>query len=634
MAEARPQLHRLARALGIEDGYESALDGRFVETSDATREALAAAMGFAADGEAEAERSLERFEARTDPPPLAPGRCLDAGAKLGGRRVFGVCANLYSARSRRDDGFGDFGVLRELVRHTAEAGGAFVGLNPLHATLPRPERFCPYQPVSRLFLDPLYLDLTRVPEMERSAETRRRLASPALRRRLEALRTDDTLDPAGVEAARAPLLAALHAAFRDASGSDADARRRAFARFAAERGEALRDFATFLALADHFEATTGGRDWGRWPGDLRSPASPAVARFREAHADAVDRHAWIQFELDRQLGEVSRLARGSGLALGLYADLALGSSAGGADAWSRPDLYASGVSVGAPPDAFSRSGQDWGFPPLDPHALRADGYRHWGAILDASLRHAGALRLDHAMGLRRLFWIPTGASPAEGAYVRYPTDDLVALLADASRRHDAVVVAEDLGTVPPGFSEGIRELGMLSSRVLLFERDADGFFAADRYPERCLASANTHDLPPLAALEGDEDLALRRRVGQIADDATLAAARRERSADRRALVERLSRDGYLDADAAAGDGPDGDALAAAVTAFLCATPSLLVGVSLDDLAGEREPVNLPGVSAERHPSWTRRMHAPLDAIFAGRRARAMLASVPAERRRP
>jgi len=633
VTEARPQLHRLARALGIEDGYESALDGRFVETSDATRVALAAAMGFAADGEAEAERSLERFAARAQPPPLAPGRCLDAGSKLSGRRAFGVCANLYSVRSERGAGFGDLGALRELARRTAEAGGAFVGLNPLHATLPRPGRFCPYDPVSRLFLDPLYLDLARVPELERSADARRQLASPALRRRFEALRAADRLDPAAVEAARAPVLAALHATFREAPGPEPDARRDAFARYAAERGDALRDFATFLALADRFEGATGGRDWRRWPGDLRSPDSPAVARFRETHAVAVERHAWLQFELDRQLGEVSRFARDSGLALGLYTDLALGSSAGGADTWSRPDLHASGVTVGAPPDAFSRGGQDWSFPPLDPHALRADGYRHWRAILDASLRHAGALRLDHAIGLRRLFWIPTGATPAEGAYVRYPTDDLVSILAEASRRHDAVIVAEDLGTVPSGFSEGIRELGMLSSRVLLFERDADGFRAADRYPERCLASANTHDLPPLAALEGDDDLALRRRVGQIADDATLAAARRERDAERSALVERLARDGFLAADAREGNGPDGDALAAAVTAFLCATPSLLVGISLDDLAGEREPINLPGVSADRHPSWTRRMRAPLDAIFAGPRARAMLASIPDERRR-
>lgn len=633
MPEARPQLRRLARALGIEDGYESALDGRRVETTDTTREALAATMGFPADDESAATRSLERFEARTFPPPAPPGRCADAGEKLEGRPAFGICANLYSARFRCDDGFGHLGVLRELVSLTAKAGGAFVGLNPLHAVLHRPGRFCPYDPVSRLVLDPLYLDLERIPELEACEAARRQLAAAPLARRIEALRKADRLDTAAVEAIRSAVLPALYETFRTASGSAADLRRDACARFVAERGEPLRDLATFLALADHFEATTGARDWRSWPPDHRDVGSAAVRRFREAHADAIDRHRWVQFELDRQLAEVSSMAREAGLPIGLYTDLALGSSAGGGDTWSRPDLFASGVTVGAPPDAFAPDGQDWSLPPLDPHALRSDGYGYWREILDANLRHAGALRLDHAMGLRRLFWIPDGATPHEGAYVRYPAHDLVAVLAEASRRHDALIVAEDLGTVPSGFSEEMRTFGMLSSRVLLFERDGAEFRAADAYPSACFASANTHDLPPLAALDGEDDLALRRRVGQIPDDATFARAREERRVERRALRARLTEDGFLAHEPGPPVEAGSDEIAAAATAFLCATPAALVGISLDDLAGETEPVNLPGVPADRHPSWTRRMHAPLDAIFASARARRMLTCVPDERRR-
>jgi 4-alpha-glucanotransferase len=260
--------------------------------------------------------------------------------------------------------------------------------------------------------------------------------------------------------------------------------------------------------------------------------------------------------------------------------------------------------------------------------LRADGCAFFTALLDANLRHAGALRLDHAFGLRRLFWIPEGASPAQGAYVRYPEAPMLAELARASRRHGALVIAEDLGTAPEGFSEEIRRWGLLSSRVMLFERDARGFRPAGSYPRQCLATANTHDLPPLAALDGDADLVLRRRVGQILDDDALEAARAERRVEQQALRARLREDG-LSGDAAPSES---DQVAAGVTSFLCATPCRLVGLSLDDLAGEVEPLNLPGVASDRYPSWIRRMRTPVERLFDDSRARRMLAAVPDERR--
>jgi 4-alpha-glucanotransferase len=603
-----------------------------VQTSDATREVLVRAMGFEADSEQAAARSLSRLGEAPEPrAPEPEGRCVDVAERLAGRSAFGIIANLYSVRSSRNWGFGQLGDLEELVALAAAAGAAFVGINPLHATVHRPYRFCPYDPVSRLFRDPLYLDPERVPELAGCTDVNRTLASSAWQGRVSALRGAKRLDVVAAEGLLFEVLRPLHREFRVREGDAAEERRGDFARYRAAQGAALDDFATFSALADQFEAAGSGRSFNGWPDAYRRPDAPAVRRFREQHAEQVEWHAWLQFELDRQLAGVARSAREAGLEIGLYTDLALGSSAGGSDVWSFPQLFARGVSVGAPPDAFSPLGQDWSFPPLDPHALERSRCAFWRQLLDANLRHAGALRLDHAFQLRRLFWIPEGAAPCDGAYVRYPTGALLAAAAEASHARDAVLIAEDLGTVPEGFSEELQARGLLTSRVLLFERDGAGFRPAASYPEPCLATANTHDLAPLAALDSDTDLVLRRRAGHIPDDAALADRRGERELERRLLVERLAREGFLGSEAA---GARPDELAAAVTAFLCATPARLVGVALDDLAGEDEPINLPGVAPERHASWTRRMSASIADVFGSERARRALAAVPHSRRCP
>jgi len=690
----RPALRALAADAGIEDGYHSALDSGWVATRDATREALLSAMALDVCSEAAAERALaertERsfalpveplkvavagrpeagwlgvrqgaaearsmtiegdaglvFEGETNGTPsgfalpeLAPGRyrialtpggaqqlryvvparCASASERLGERGGFGICANLYSIRSGANWGFGNLGDLAALAGRADREGAAFVGLNPLHSLAPG--GVCPYLPLSRLFRYPLYLDPARIPELRRCPEAREKLESDGFRAELARLRATDQLDAGAVGALLDEVLPSLYRAF--AAGLCGPERAQAFARYRLEQGAALEDFATFAALADDLAARGAGRDWRGWPEPFRSPASAEVRRFRADHPGTVERHAWIQFELDRQLGEV---AADADLPLGLYTDLALGSDPSGSDAWAFPELFASGVRVGAPPDAFSRDGQEWGFPPLDPAALRQGGHDFWVGLLRAGFRHAGALRIDHAMGMARLFWIPEGRPPSEGAYVRYPADELLGILALESQRHGAAVIAEDLGTVPEGFADRLGERGVLSSRVMLFERDGDAFRTADRYPQHCLVTANTHDLPPLAALAGEEDLELRRTAGHIADDAALADARAERATCRGALQARLRADGWLDTDT-----PDRAQLAGAVTAFLASTPSTLVGLALDDLAGESEPVNLPGVPPERHASWTRRLHCGLDELWEGAPARACFEAVSSGRR--
>jgi 4-alpha-glucanotransferase len=339
-----------------------------------------------------------------------------------------------------------------------------------------------------------------------------------------------------------------------------------------------------------------------------------VARFRATHAEAIDRAMWVQFELDRQLATVASRAGRAGLPIGVYQDIALGSAARGSDPWAFPGLFVlDGTSLGAPPDGLAPAGQNWGLPPLHPHAIRADGYRYWIRLLRAAFRHAGALRIDHVMGLFRQFWIPARRPGSEGAYVRFPADDLLGILALESTRARALVIGEDLGTVPPGLPARLKKAGILSTRVLLFTRDRRGAFSpASRYPRQALVGANTHDLVPLAGWTAGRDIVLRRAHGQLRNAAELAAARRERRDAVAALTRLLVQAGLWPAGRAA-DGAD-PRFRGAIHSFLCRTPSALVGIALDDLTGTVDPVNLPGVDLDHYPSWSRRPGLPLEAF--------------------
>ncbi|HVE78692.1 MAG TPA: 4-alpha-glucanotransferase [Gemmatimonadaceae bacterium] len=557
-----------------------------------------------AGGEDEAAQSLI----------VVPPSCPTAEEVLGDRRLFGLTANLYTVRSRRNWGVGDLTDLRQLAEWAAAAGAGFVGVNPLHALLNREGAVSPYSPVTRLFRNPLYLDVEAVPELADSPEAQALVTAADFRRTLTQLRAADRVDYERVMALKLPVLRALHRTFRARHAGRDSAPARAYDSFLRTHGLLLDDFATWSALVEHLAALTGraaeAYDWHAWPEPLRDPRGPAVAAFREEYAEAVDFHRWLQFELDTQLGGVASRARDGGMPLGIYQDLAIGSSPAGSDTWAFPQLFVDGVSVGAPPDEYSADGQNWGFPPLHPLRLADDGYRYWIALVRASLRHGGALRMDHVMGLFQQFWIPRGKSGRDGAYLRFPSRDLLGILALESTRHHALVVGEDLGTVPPDVPPALEKWGILSSKVLYFEQDEKGYLPAGRYERRALATANTHDMATLAGFWEGSDIALRREVELIDDDAA-RKAERTRERERKHLVRRLAADGALDD----GRAPRDDAeLVGAVHRFLAKTPSVLVGLSLDDLTAERSPVNLPGVGPDRYPSWTRRMARSIDEL--------------------
>lgn len=536
---------------------------------------------------------------------VVPSRCVSPHDLLDGQNAFGLIANLYTLRSASNWGVGDFSDLAAVADWGASIGAEFVGVNPLHALLNRGHDVSPYSPVSRLFRNPIYIDVARVPELEYAPEVRDRLVAPELVAELAALRESSHVRYEQVMAVKGLALTRLHRVFLERSLQVARDRAAEYEAFVARSNPALGRFATWMAIAER-----EGGDWRRWPEPLRDSASDAVATFAREHETRVAYHCWLQFEADRQLAVAAGVARRTGMRIGLYQDLAIGSSPAGADVWAFPELFAHGAALGAPPDPYAMQGQNWGLPPIDPRAMRRSGYGYFIQLLRNAFRHGGALRIDHILGFFRQFWIPDGMSGRDGAYVRSPTQDLFGILALESVRHDAVVVGEDLGTVPPEVPPELERWGVLSSKVMFFERGHDGSFKPpSSYPTLALATADTHDMAPIAGFWSGRDIEIRTGVGLI-EPGDVEDELERRANERGALVQRLAEENALENrwDVTPAQ------LRAAVHLMMCWTPSVLVGLALDDLAGESEPVNVPGVGPDRFESWTRKMRDPIEAI--------------------
>jgi 4-alpha-glucanotransferase len=602
---ATQALLRRAEAAGLASEYEPAGGGA---PRAICREALATVLErLEQQGPADAGRARRISAAHRSAAP-----CVSVAEATGRDRVWGLWTHLYSLRSDRGFGIGHLGDLRQLVRWAGERGADFVGLNPLHGLPGGGHEVSPYSPVTRLFRDPMHLDLTATPEWSDCPEARRLFESGESGRERRRLVESDRIDHARAEALRARIALPLWQQFQRAHRAGDDERGRAFTRFVHDGGQTLLDYATYRALEQRMLGEGRSRDWRSWPATYHDPRGETVRRFRAQESDPIERALWELFELDRQLAEVDREARRAGLSLGLYQDLALGSDAGGFDCWAFPEGFVDGVSLGAPPDDYARDGQNWGLPPLHPWNLGQDDFAFFRRVLRAGLAHAGMLRIDHVLGLLRQWWIPDERPSTEGVYVRFPASALLSVVAEESRRAGAVIVGEDLGTVPRGFTSLLARHGVLSCRVLLFERDRrGGFRRASEWSKRALATAHTHDHPPMAGWWSARDLERRAELGEL-DAVALARAREEREAERWALVSRLLRAGAL---ACEEDAQDPELRCAAIHRFLCRTPSPLVGLSLDDLAGEEEPVNIPGVPLSRFPAWQRRMGRSLDDLL-------------------
>jgi 4-alpha-glucanotransferase len=419
----------------------------------------------------------------------------------------------------------------------------------------------------------------------------------------------------------------------DACRASADSGRwRVFETFRGEHGDMLERNCLFLALREHFAREEPSRaDWHVWPEQYRDPASPAVARFAAVNRHRLDFLAWLQWVADAQLGAAAATARERGMAVGLYRDLAVGADRAGAESWADATAVVLAAQVGAPPDIYNPAGQNWGLPPFHPRALREEGYQSFIQLVRANMRHAGGLRIDHAMGLQHLYWVPQGEEPSAGAYVRYPMEDLIGILALESHRHGCLIVGEDLGTVPEGFRERMAEANILSYRVLFFEQEPEtsAFLPPNAYPELALATVGSHDLPTLRGWWEGRDLDLKEQLGLFPAVGEASRQRQARERDRMQLLQALRRERLLPDYGE----PDIPTLARAAHAFLARTPSVLAMAQIDDLTDEADPVNVPATSDE-YPNWRRRLSMTLEELAARPRFIDIAESFRAERGEP
>jgi len=563
----------------------------------------------------ELESAGERFESQLI---IAPATCYLPRFIDGGARGWGISLQLYALRSARNWGIGDFTDLQTAIEILAPLGVDSVGLNPLHALFPQlPENASPYSPSSRDFINPVYLDIDLIAEADGGDEWRRLVHSEAFQARLRSLRQRQLVDYSGVWAAKLEALALLYRRFRQVLGDAGSERARGFREFQAARGDALSRFALFEALQAHFHAADSAlQNWRQWPVEFHDPRSAAVAEWSAAHRAEVEFHEYLQWQADLQLAAVQEACERQGMRIGIYNDLAVGNERFSAQCWADQALYALDTGIGAPPDDFGPTGQAWGLPPLLPRQLQATAYDSFIRSLRANMRHAGALRIDHVMGLMRLFWVPAGHAADQGTYVTYPFEDLLGILALESQRHRCLVIGEDLGTVPDEVRHALWVNRILSYRILLFEKDwqAGSFRAPAEYPALALCASGSHDLPTLRGYWCEADLDLRDRL-DLHPSAEIGRQQRElRRRDRREILKALLREQLLDPEAATeylSAGVFDTTLLLALQTFLARAPACLMMLQLEDLLGLAQQVNLPGTIGE-YPNWRHRIPLALE----------------------
>ncbi len=551
---------------------------------------------------------------------VAPARCFVPEWFERGTRLWGIALQLYSLRSDRNWGVGDFQDLSAVVEWAGtQLGASVIGLNPLHALKnTTPYHISPYSPTSRLFLNELYIDVEQVEECRTDPTVRACLADATFRARLDAARRSELVEYEAVAAAKRTVLGLCAQAFarENFEGGDPDRsptteRGRVFQQYIRQEGEPLARYALFRVLEDEQQREPSSPGvWMDWPEPYRDPSSAAVGEFRRRHMRQIHAIQYVQWLAHGQLRALVDKAGQAGMPIGLYYDLALGSDRAGADGWRFQPVLAMKADCGAPPDAFAPDGQNWGFSPADPLRLRASGYEYLIELLRRNFRYGGAIRLDHVMALFRLFWIPRGLPASKGTYVHYPAEDLLAILALESVRAQVLVIGEDLGTVPDWVRQRLGTAGVLSYRVFYFERTWEGGWKPPgAYPSQSLAVAATHDLPTLSGYWDGADIATRAELGFVSSEESKMSALAERQREKAAIMAALRSEGLwppgLPDDAAHGPAMTWE-LARAIHVYLARTPAWLVLANVEDVIGARAQTNVPG-TVDQHPNWRRKL---------------------------
>jgi 4-alpha-glucanotransferase len=540
---------------------------------------------------------------------VAPKRCFSPQDMVAKPRLWGIAVQLYGLRHTGDGGIGTTAGLCVLAAGAARFGADAIALSPTHAIFSSDlTRYSPYSPSSRLLLNPLHADPNIIFGADRVASV---IGELGLIEQWAALEAADLIDWPRCAAVKLAVLRRLFDSL-GGSGRQRDPLDRALANFRSEGGDLLEKHATFDALQASRLAANGKRwDPRQWPSDWRDSRSAQVRVFATANSREIAFHIFLQWIADRSLAAAQAHARAAGMRIGLVSDLAVGMEAGGSHAWSCQQDLLVGLNVGAPPDAFNPLGQDWGLTAFSPRALVTHGFAPFVATLRAALRNAGGLRIDHVMGLRRLWLVPEGAGPTEGAYLAYPLDDLVRLIKLESFRHRAIVIGEDLGTVPQGFRQALLDTGIAGMQVLWFERDRGKFRPPQAWPEHAVAMTSTHDLPTVAGWWRGADIDARAKLGLLGPDGNARTLKRRRSRDRARLWSAFREAGLAARPEAPRDAAD--AVDAAVR-FVAATPAQLALIPLEDMLGVSEQPNMPG-TVDEHPNWRRRYPGEARSLF-------------------
>jgi 4-alpha-glucanotransferase len=601
-------LNELAKQRGLGEAYYDHR-GELRYFSPAARGAILRAMGLPVD-------DVQALSAALASASSAPSQAVEQVVPcyqppvLNDAKCWGLSIQLYTLRSSRNWGIGDFGDLGELIELAAPLGCDVIGLNPLHALFAAEPAHCsPYSPSSRLFLNPLYIAIETVPDFADCTALNELASQDTFKAALDALCAADVVLYEPVAALKLLALRLLYDHFHMVHLQHNTDRARAFVAFVQQRGESLRLHAIFETLDAYFRsqspALTG---WQQWPSEYRDPHSAAVRDFSIEHRDEMEFHLYCQWLAALQLAQAQQLAIDKGMRIGLYGDLAVGANPSGSEVWSNPSLYVSDIAVGAPPDPLALNGQDWGIPPIDPHALQTQRFQPFIELLRANMQAVGALRIDHVMSLFRLWWVPKGFSAREGVYVHYPLAELVRCVSEASQHARCLVIGEDLGTVPDEIRRAMSEYHLYHYKVLLFEKQDGGFRVPQHYEQHAIATATTHDLPPLKAWWQGDDLQLRDALHLYPSTDTAAQLHREREQDRLALLRALREQNLW-------QWQEGDALpsfslafARAIHLYLGLSKAALVLVQLEDLIGMTDPVNVPGTHIE-HANWQRKLTA-------------------------
>ncbi|WP_058910395.1 4-alpha-glucanotransferase [Entomohabitans teleogrylli] len=566
---------------------------------------------------------------------VAPRRCYEPQALREGKKLWGACVQLYTLRSEANWGIGDFGDLRRMLGEVGQRGGAFIGLNPIHALYPAiPESASPYSPSSRRWLNIIYIDVNEVEDFRLSAEAQAWWELPQTRERVQSARDAQYVDYTTVTSLKITALRLAWSRFCQRAPDDDSVA--AFRGFVVEGGESLQRQAAYDALhAWQVQQDPMRWGWPAWPEEYQDGNGPAVQAFCAEHRDEVEFWLWLQWLAYRQFAACWDVCQQSGMPVGLYRDLAVGVAEGGSETWCDRELYCLKASVGAPPDILGPLGQNWGLPPMDPHIMAQRAYEPFIELLRANMTHCGALRIDHVMSMLRLWWIPYGETADQGAYVHYPVDDLLAILALESQRHQCMVIGEDLGTVPAEIVSKLRDGGVYSYKVLYFEHDdRKRFRAPQKWAAQAMAVATTHDMPTLRGYWESGDLTLGRSLGLYPDEEILRGLYADRERAKQGLLDSLHRHGCLPKKA----GHKAALMAMTPTLnrglqrYIADSNSALLGLQPEDWLDMADPVNVPGTSTQYH-NWRRKLSATLESMFADQQVNRLIKDLDKRRKK-